>query len=116
MGQHDGGFAFIPATAPGAGAGVGGSELRRAAGPGAGAGVGGSELRRAAGTGGQRRLTGVRVAWGLRVLTVRSRSPSGSPGRGHEVKMSSGRKADTSMLGASTSWLILRSTATLQMA
>jgi hypothetical protein len=32
------------------------------------------------------------------------------------VKMSSGRNADTSMLGTSTTWLILRSTATLQMA
>jgi hypothetical protein len=32
------------------------------------------------------------------------------------VKMSSGRNADTRKLGTSTSWLILRSTATLQMA
>jgi aminoglycoside phosphotransferase (APT) family kinase protein len=32
------------------------------------------------------------------------------------VKMSSGRNADTSMFGASTTWLIFRSTATLQMA
>ena len=31
-------------------------------------------------------------------------------------KMSSGRNADTSMFGASTTWLIFRSTATLQMA
>jgi len=47
MGQHDGGFAFTLATAPAAGRGVGGSELRHAAGP-AGPGVGGSELRCAA--------------------------------------------------------------------
>src|SRR5262245_15827624 len=38
------------------------------------------------------------------------------PAAGHELrtKMSSGRNADTSMLGTSTTWLILRSTATLQ--
>ena len=50
-------------------------------------------------------------------------SPSGEPppkvascDAGQLMKMSSGRKADTSMFGASTSWLIFRSTATLQMA
>ena len=32
------------------------------------------------------------------------------------TKMSSGRNADTSMFGASTTWLIFRSTATLQIA
>jgi hypothetical protein len=32
MGQHDGGFAFTLGTAPAAGPGVGGSELRHAAG------------------------------------------------------------------------------------
>jgi hypothetical protein len=36
--------------------------------------------------------------------------------RGHVMKMSSGRNAETRKLGTSTSWLILRSTATLQMA
>jgi hypothetical protein len=38
------------------------------------------------------------------------------PGARQLTKMSSGRNADTSMFGASTSWLIFRSTATLQMA
>jgi len=38
----------------------------------------------------------------------------GAPGQ--LAKMSSGRNADTSMFGASTTWLIFRSTATLQMA
>lgn len=33
----------------------------------------------------------------------------------HLTKISSGRNAETSMFGTSTSWLILRSTATLQM-
>jgi hypothetical protein len=37
-------------------------------------------------------------------------------GRQPVTKMSSGRNADTSMFGASTTWLIFRSTATLQMA
>jgi len=52
MGQQDGAFTFTMASAPVAGPGVGGSELRRAAVPVAGPGVGGSELRRGAGISG----------------------------------------------------------------
>lgn len=43
-------------------------------------------------------------------------APCGSTSADQVVKMSSGRNADTRKLGTSTSWLTLRSTATLQMA
>jgi hypothetical protein len=48
---------------------------------------------------------------------VRQERRSARHGAGQPLtKMSSGRNADTSMFGASTTWLIFRSTATLQMA
>jgi microcystin-dependent protein len=43
-------------------------------------------------------------------------APCESTSADQVVKMSSGRNADTRKLGTSTSWLTLRSTATLQMA
>jgi hypothetical protein len=43
-------------------------------------------------------------------------APCGSTSADQVVKMSSGRNAETRKLGTSTSWLTLRSTATLQMA
>jgi len=45
-----------------------------------------------------------------------SRPPGAGVVAGQPVKMSSGRKAETTKLGTSTSSLILRSTATLQIA
>ena len=58
--------------------------------------------------GGANRQTELKAPDRHRAVVVDGRQPA--------VKMSSGRKADTSMLGTSTTWLSFRSTATLQMA
>jgi hypothetical protein len=67
-----------------------------------------------------RRLAGADVLdrrLGRPVRHARGRRDQEAHGRlTWSVKMSSGRNADTSMLGTSTSWLIFKSTATLQIA
>ena len=50
-----------------------------------------------------------------RSATVRRQYSGGGSALHHPTKISKGRKADTTKLGTSTTWLIFRSTATLQM-